>query len=201
MSGKTFEAVTGAAVKSTVTAMATLKVNLAVQHMLAAASFSRLVGKLEREYTGQPFGEFWEGILHNAVACVFTAIASLEAYANEVFSDRATIFSAFSPELLDNLWETYEQKPILEKFEFALLLLRKQKLDRGVSQFQDVKVLIDLRNALTHFKPEWENEADEHKKISDKLTGKFNGGPFLSTEPSAFSPTMGKSWLHRVGGS
>jgi len=163
-----------------------LKVSLAVQHMRAAARFSRVVGELERNYAGQPSGEFWEGILHNAVACVLTAIASLEAYANEVFSDRDTIFSAFSPKLLDNLWETYEQKPILEKFEFALLLLRKSNLDRGTSPYQDVKVLIDLRNALTHFKSEWENEADEHRKISDKLASKISPGPFFSTDPLLF---------------
>jgi len=64
--------------------------------------------------------------------------------------------------------------------------MSKPKLDRGKAPYQDVKILIDLRNALTHFKPEWENEADEHKKISDKLGGKFTGGPFLKTDPLLF---------------
>jgi hypothetical protein len=45
--------------------------------------------------------------------------------------------------------------------------------------YQDVKVLIDLRNALTHFNPELESEADQHKEISDKLTSKITPGPFF----------------------
>lgn len=164
----------------TMTAIATFKVNLAVQHMLAAAHFSREVDRLEQENAGKPFGAFWENILHHATACVLMAVASLESYANELFSDRVKVFQGFSESLLHELWKTYEQKPIIEKFEFALLLLGKPKLSRGARPFQDVKVLIDLRNALTHFKPEWENEADEHEKISAKLTGKIEGSSFLN---------------------
>jgi hypothetical protein len=157
-----------------------------VQHMCAAARFSREVGKLECENAGQLSGEFWYAIFDNAVACVLTATASLEAYANQVFSDREILFSSYPAPLLHNLWETYEQKPILEKFEFALLLLNKPQLVRGAKTYDHVRVLIDLRNALTHFKAEWENEADEHKKISAKLANKFIVGPYFSTDQLLF---------------
>ena len=87
---------------------------------------------------------------------------------------------------MHNLWETYEQKPILEKFEFALLLLRKPKMDRGARPFQDIEVLVDLRNALTHFKPEWIEEPDKHAKISAKLVSEIEGSPFLPTSGLLF---------------
>ena len=162
------------------------RVNLAVQHLLAAARFSREVGRLENEHKGQQFGEFWESLFHPAIACILTTVASLEAYANELFSDRDTLFPEYAPELMHNLWETYEQKPILEKFQFALLLLRKPIMDRGAGSYQDIKVLIELRNALTHFKPEWMNEADEHAKISAKLVSKIEGSPFLPASELLF---------------
>lgn len=162
----------------------TIRVNLAVQHMLAAARFSREVGNLELQHKGQELGAFWDSILHFAIACILTTVASLEAYANELFSDRNTLFPA--PELMHNLWETYEQKPILEKFEFALLLLRKPSMDRGAGSYQDIKALIDLRNALTHFKPEWMNEADEHAKISARLFSKIEGSPFFPASEILF---------------
>jgi hypothetical protein len=177
---------TGAKAIATATATAIHRVNLAVRHLLAAAHFSRQVGALERENSGQQFGAFWEIIFYNATACIFATVASLEAYANELFSDRNTLFPEYSSELMDNLWGTYEQKPILEKFEFALLLLRKPKIDRGAQPYQDIKVLIDLRNALTHFKPEWISEADEHAKISAKLEPKIQGSPFLATSELLF---------------
>src|SRR4051794_33549716 len=102
------------------TATASVRMNFAVQHMLAATRFSRRVAAVEREHAAEPFGEFWDEVLHNATGCVLTAVASLEAYANELFFDRATAFPGYSSELLDKLWETFEQKPILEKFGFAL---------------------------------------------------------------------------------
>jgi hypothetical protein len=138
-------------VHSTMQANATLRVNLAVQHLLAAAHFSRQVGMLEKQHAGQEFAAFWEAILHNGIACALTTVASLEAYANELFYDREKAFSDYSAELLQNLWTTYEAKPIVEKFEFALLLRKKPPLPRGTRPFQDVRVLGDLRNALTHF--------------------------------------------------
>ena len=176
----------GAEATYKVTVTAILRVNLAVQHLLAAARFSREVGELENQHKGEQWGAFWESLFHPAIACILTAVASLEAYANELFSDRNTLFPEYSPELMDNLWETYEQKPILEKFEFALLLLRKPKMDRGAQPYQDIKVLIELRNALTHFKPEWVNEADEHAKISAKLASKIEGSPFLAAPEILF---------------
>src|SRR5438874_1233380 len=100
MTGKTINATATAEVTATATATATIRVNLAVQHMLAAARFSRKVSKLEDQYKGEEFGEFWEGIFHFAVACVLTTAASLEAYANELFSDRVTAFPEYSQDLL-----------------------------------------------------------------------------------------------------
>jgi hypothetical protein len=170
----------------TVTITAKTRVNLAVQHMLAAARFSREVRQLEEQHKEEQFSEFWESILHHATACVLTTVASLEACANELFSDRSSLFPDYSPELMNNLWETYEQKPILQKFEFALLLLRKPVMDSGAGSYQDIKVLIELRNALTHFKPEWMNEATEHAKISAKLVSKIDGGPFLPASELLF---------------
>jgi hypothetical protein len=65
---------------------ASVRMNFAVQHLMGAARFSRRVGEIERQHQGQPFGEFWDEILHTATACVFAAVASLEAYVNETYA-------------------------------------------------------------------------------------------------------------------
>jgi hypothetical protein len=49
-------------------------VNLAVQHMLAAARFSREVGKLEGEHAGEQLGPFWDSIFHPAIGCILTVV-------------------------------------------------------------------------------------------------------------------------------
>lgn len=49
---------TGATATATATATAILRVNLAVRHLLAAAHFSRQVGSLEKENSGQSSARF-----------------------------------------------------------------------------------------------------------------------------------------------
>ncbi len=174
------EAVGVAAGAAVGTATVSVRTNFAVQHMLAAARFSRRVAAVEGEHVGELFGDFWGEILHDATGCVLTAVASVEAYANELFFDRATAFPGYSSELLDKLWETFEQKPTLEKFGFALILRGKPPLDMGTRLQQDVAAVIELRNSLTHFKPEWDTEAVRHKKLSERLKGRFVPSPFLN---------------------
>ena len=53
-------------------------------------------------------------------------------------------------------------------------------MNQGNRPYQDVAAMIDLRNSLTHFKPEWEDEADRHQKLSERLRGRFTPSPFLS---------------------
>jgi hypothetical protein len=76
--------------------------NFAVQHLLAAARFSRRVGEIESENKDNQFGPFWEEVLHFSTACIFSSVASLEAYANETYADREHILSDEARELLDN---------------------------------------------------------------------------------------------------
>ena len=164
----------------TFVATVSLRVNLADPHMRAAEGFSRRVRDIEQDHAGEGFGPFWDEIWHLSIATVFASVASLEAYANELFFDRAKAFPGYSDTLLDKLWETFEQKQTLEKFAFALVLREKPPLDFGASPCQDVSALIALRHALTHFKPEWDSAPVRHKQISDRLKHRFNRSPFLS---------------------
>jgi hypothetical protein len=163
-----------------VRANATSLFNLSAQHMLGAARFSRSVGEIESKHAGEQFGEFWDEILQLSSACVFASVAALEAYANELFFDRAKNFPGFSSPLLDRLWETFERKSLTEKFEFALLLRSKPLMNANTSPYKDIAALVALRNGLIHFKPEWDDEATRHEDLSNLLRGRFAPSPFLS---------------------
>ena len=157
-----------------------------VLHLLSAAHFSRQVCALERKNAGQRFGAFFEEILANATASVFACVASLEAYANEFYIDRAANFPDLRPEVADKFWELYERKPILVKFDLALLLKNRPPLDRGRRPTQDITALLELRHALTHFKPEWEDEKNAHAKLSGGLQGRFAPSQSLPNESALF---------------
>jgi hypothetical protein len=51
---------------------------------------------------------------------------------------------------LHQRWEVCQS--IIEKFQLALSLRHKPELPTGKSPCQDIKTLIDLRNALTHLR-------------------------------------------------
>jgi hypothetical protein len=44
-----------------------------------------------------------------------------------------------------------------------------------------------LRNALVHYKPEWDTDLENHKKIEDRLKSRFKINPF-SHDNDAFFP-------------
>jgi hypothetical protein len=73
--------------------------------------------------------------------------------------------------------------PILEKFQLALALAGKDLFDRGKRPYQEVALLVRLRNALVHYVPEWvtyvspETEALENQGIKESLSGKFELNP------------------------
>ena len=158
----------------------TMRANFSVSHLLAAASFSRAVGKLQSDNEGRPFDDFFEDIQYNAIATVLTATAALESYANELFVDQATVFPNQPSRILEKFWEAYEFKPTLEKFDLALLLLDKGKLDRWDSPYQDVESLAKLRNALVHFKPEWTHDQRKHAKVASALKDRIERSPFFA---------------------
>jgi hypothetical protein len=153
--------------------------NLSVQHLLSACLFSRQVRALEEQNIGKPFGAFWQDILAHATASMFLSVASLESYVNEVFVHHDTLLPAVRTEILVKRWRTHERKPLLDKVDLALLLVGGGSVDREVRPAQDVVLLIQLRNALIHFKPEWFDEQKEHAKLSDRLAGRFAPSSFF----------------------
>ncbi len=163
------------------------QMRFAVQHLMAAAEFSRSVGRLERTHQGEELGPFFDEILWNATACILCSVASLEAYANEFFIDRGKNLPDLPEPAIGKLWEYAEKSRILEKFNLALHLKGRDLFEPGKNPYQNANVLIELRNALTHFKPEWEwEQKGAHSKLSDKLSHMFKPSRFLKGNARLF---------------
>ena len=163
-------ALTGLSATASVgTVTAKVKRNLAVQHLQGAARFSHVVGQVEASIAAQGFGSSFDEIIWHSNACVLLSVAALEAYANETFLDPQNCFPEVSPDYVGSVWPTIEGAPVLDKFQIALTMRSRQLMDKGAAPFQNARLLIALRNAITHFKPEWHTDNAEHKKLSEKL--------------------------------
>ena len=62
---------------------------------------------------------------------------------------------------------------MLEKFEVASMLRDRPAVAKDRSSHQDVAAVIKLRNALVHFKSEWEGDQTTHAKVTAVLRGKY----------------------------
>lgn len=163
-----------------------VRMNFAVLHLAAAASFARRTAQVEAEHSQDDFGPFFEDILASSSACVLLSVASLEAYANELFIDAERHFPNVPPGAMEAIWSFAERESVTDKFQLFLKLRGVEQLEKGSSPYQDVWALVKLRNALTHFQPEWDDEQGEHEKVSNALRGRFVPSSFVEGNEDLF---------------
>ena len=178
-------------------ATAKSRANLSYQHMQEAIHLAELSQDCEAANAGNTFadGDFFNHHRAYVVGSIMTSVASIEARINEFYLDATdnllgSILDTSQQGLLAELWQPLDEKrvSILQKYQIALAAIECSKFDTSKGPYQDVSLLIDLRNMLVHFKPEWDNDQKKHKKIEQKLQGRFELNPFWPKEDSIFFP-------------
>lgn len=159
------------------------KVHFAVQHLLGAARLAREIHDIECEHAGQPLSLFFDDVIGASCGAVMLSVASIESFANEVFSERLRHFPASPEALVKLLWAEYERKSVIDKFELAVRLRSGGELDRGARPVQSLDVLVRLRNAIVHFKPEWFGDAPAHERLSRQMENLAVRSAWLPNEP------------------
>jgi hypothetical protein len=160
------------------------RTNLSVMHLLSAASFSRATGQIETAHAGEPFGAFWEDIFGQATAAVMLSVAALEAYAHEFQLDHAKLLSASVGGSF--VGSRKGRSRTLGRFDSALGRLKREAIDEASAVDRNAAALIRLRNALTHFNPEWEDERDAQAAVSADLQGRFENSRYFPAPQPLF---------------
>ncbi len=176
------------------------RTSLAPHHLFAAARLAKRIREVEQENQGDPFGAFYDEILHNALGVAMMTVASLESYANELYFEGSAIVPAQNQAFASEFQEIVDREPVLRKFSLILAIRSAKRLDMGCSEVQSVDALIKLRNAIIHFRPEWFGEQDEHAKLSKRLHNRFLASPFLPNEPlfpNAWASASFANWALR----
>lgn len=134
--------------------------NFSAQHLIAAITFRDKVISLEDEHRSQEFSSFFEDIRSYSSACIMSSAASLEALKNELFIAHGGKLRSQLDNFEESFWgkKGIEQKPILKKYQIALKMLGEDGLDEHTLPYRDAWSLIELRNALVHYKPTWDPE-------------------------------------------
>jgi hypothetical protein len=172
-----------------------LKTNFSGHHMLSAAHFARQSAIIEKNYKDEITDELRAEHRAYITGAIIVSVASLEATITEVFIsaiDNDNLFKDFDPTISKVLsefwtWDVVERSSILEKYRCVLAVANKEAFDHGNPPYQEVNDLIKLRNALVHYKPEWDTDLKNHKGIENRLKSRFNINPF-SYDNDAFFP-------------
>jgi len=147
----------------------------ALQHLMAAALFSRQAWAIERQNLGMPFGAFFEDIRSYVSGAIMSSAAALEANINELFIAHGGPLRSTLSDFDAQFWESkgIEQKSILAKYQEAMKILGKKELTENSPFYEDADCLIGLRNSLVHFKPLWDPERKRQVDLVGKLKNKF----------------------------
>ena len=173
-----------------------------IDQALAAVHFSRLCRDLEQSPSPPSPDEAKRGLQYAekdqqhhrsfAIACVFSSVAFLEAGINEVFASAAHPNLQVGGHLpnderqaLESMRPYLSTLSTLHRFQAALLLLRRNAFDPGAAPFQDVALVVRLRNALVHYEPRWRSAGpdvaaslDESALIKALAQKRFSLNPF-----------------------
>ena len=181
-------------VVSAMGATARLKTHFGLQHLVGAALFTRKALEIEcthEEIVGS--GELEWAHRAYVTSAVLSASASLEATINEVYLGTPhgdpTAMEKTDPRFAIGLvrnWRRLERRPILRKYQEALGFAEVSKFSEGDFLYEEVDSLIQLRNALVHYKPEWNTDQKQHKELGDALEGRFEPNPFTGPNDAFF---------------
>ena len=162
------------------------KLPLSSDHLAAAVVFAAPAREFER-------GRLKPLVLHErsehtaaCIGCILSAVGYLEANINEFYSDAAeegmSDGVAATPTVLQRLKSirgtVASKTTILDKYDIVLTICDLPTFDKGAAPYQGVARLIKLRNALTHFVPEWQpgggpQEAADLDTLSRSLRNTF----------------------------
>ena len=158
----------------------------------AAALFARNAYAVEQKSEASS-GALWMEHRSYSIGAVITSVTFLEAAINELYLEaidqNPETFGGHKrlAELMGHVWETIEEQSILAKYQIGLTLAEKPPFPKDQTPHQETDALIKLRNALIHYKPEWDTELEVHRKLEERLSSRFAHNPH-GTNNKAFFP-------------
>lgn len=164
-----------------VTATLSVKAGLGRRHIASAEHFALQCQQIAIDEGSLEWPQpRWDESQSLATAAVVLSVASIEATINEFFLEAVDGRSEAMRRIGDNksrilatLWDEVDNYSILKKYEVALTVCEAASYDKGQDLYQSASALVEMRNALVHFKPEWDHSLDRHAKLKQRVAGRF----------------------------
>ena len=187
-----------------------IKTYYSIQHLKSSYLLLEESRKIEfsdfSELEGVEKAELSSRNLAFVTGAIFSTIAFLEASINELLSDisinddRVKTLPIDRKKDIKTLWDkedrsSLEKWSVLKKYQKTLELLDKEQINEKSELYDNVSILVELRNTLMHFKPEWNaihspylSENENQHKLTSRLEGKFEISIFFTNSGNPFFP-------------
>ncbi len=177
---------------------------LSITHFKSAKHLAALSRELEEKYDGKSFAA--NNYINNSyvIGSVFAAVAFLESNINELIAeakdgDAQTLLHKLTEAEINGIKtnSTQIESSKAAKAERISLILHKYKsflktvgkTDFEESIIDEASLLINLRNKLVHYSPEWiSSDPNEKHNIEIKLEGKFKESKLFEGTGNPFYP-------------
>lgn len=169
-------------------------------HLWAARMFADEAQALEKMHSGEK-SKF--DIRHRALinGTILSSVAFLESAINELYQDATdkkdlSYIEPLSKKAIGLLGAKWKEwfygsrrihKSILEKYNIAMECCGLKPFDKGKTPFQEVALVIKLRNTLVHFMPE-DVCSDIPHELGDSLKSYFPENKMMKNSGNPFFP-------------
>lgn len=173
------------------------RVNMATHQLMMACRHSAKVKEIEAQNVDKEYGGFFDEILQNSMGVALQTVACLESCANELFFEDKLSNNVINNSATKIFSPIIGKMSVIDKYATAIALVKDQHLELGSKPTQDVAALIQLRNNLVHFRPEWYSSQKQHKKLSRNIEGKFERSQYLPSDhlfPLAWASSGFADW-------
>lgn len=180
-----------------------IRTYFSLQHLLSVALSIKQIHNLDKKLKARYDEMNFLTYRSLCISAIFSAVSFLEAAINELFMDAYNNCTGIVRDLssditneLSQMWELGIPRTasynIIQKYQIALALAKKEKINIGIKPAQDINSLIKLRNALVHYEPEWiiiedGNKINATQKFEQLLRNRFELNPFTG-EKNPFFP-------------
>lgn len=179
-----------------------------IQHLKSAYMMSRESKLIESNYSlsmnAKEKAELNSRNNSYALSSIIACVSFLEATINELICDivdkenRVNFISDCNKKTIIDAWlkkNSLDRNRVIYKYQFILRTLSCETFDESSSLCQNILTIIEMRNALIHFKPEWNSiyspfitESENQHLLTEKMQGKFELSVFFKDFGNPFFP-------------
>jgi hypothetical protein len=178
------------------TAFMKSRANFTLYHLLAAKNASFIATEIENKYKSEsPSQKERDIYLSQVSTAIICSVAALESNINEYLVDHEKHLSGTSVNFDKKVIKKYPRLNkglpslsqyllrstcIIFKYDIVWFIAKKDLLPENKLK-RDIRYLTRLRNALTHFTPEWDDALSKHVDLEKDRKNRFKLNPFYPT--------------------